>query len=346
MIEMSNLKAAWHIERIDALRQGREIVPTHVQLIISDLCNQNCRFCAYRMDGGFSTELFAQNGEKNPNRRIPTEKALEILDDCAAQGVEAIEFTGGGEPTVHPDWEAIIGHAQALGLDTGLVTNGVRLKPSPVLPKLKWLRISLDAGMRSTYEDVRQSMAWPQAMKALELAASLSGPLVGVGFVITRDNYQEIAQAAALAKCQGISYIRLSAMFSKQGAAYYDGIVDEIAKGREEAKRLETAAFKVVDFFPQRIHDLEQRAPDYSFCGFQQFTTYIGGDLKVYTCCTNAYTKRGIVGDLANMRFSQWVATKRQLGFDARGCHDCQFHSQNMVLNYMLDPAPPHVGFV
>ena len=38
----SSLKAAWHTGRIEELRAGRDIVPTHVQLILSDRCNQNC----------------------------------------------------------------------------------------------------------------------------------------------------------------------------------------------------------------------------------------------------------------------------------------------------------------
>jgi MoaA/NifB/PqqE/SkfB family radical SAM enzyme len=347
MNEFSGLKAAWHIARIVDLRAGKDIVPTHVQLILSDLCNQNCHFCAYRMDGGFSTQNFADSqGNKNPNRRIDTAKALEILDDCAAAGVEAIEFTGGGEPTVHPEWVRIIGHAQSLGMQTGLVTNGVRLKPDPVVERLTWLRISIDAGRAETYQRVRESSAWPQAMKALEYAGGLNGPLVGMGFVITRDNHEEIVEACELARDKRIAYVRLSAMFSAEGAKYYDGILDSIAQQREAAKTRETAAFKVVDYFGNRIADLEQHAPDYAFCGEQQFVTYIGGDLKVYTCCTNAYTDKGRVGDLRNMRFSEWLSTKRQFGFDARGCHDCQFNSTNKNINYLLDPAPAHVGFV
>ena len=114
MNEFSSLKAAWHTDRIAQLRAGQDIVPAHVQIIISDLCNQNCHFCAYRMDGGFSTTNFADDhGNRNPVRFIPAAKAKEILDDCAALGVGAIEFTGGGEPTVHKDCFEIIAYAAA-----------------------------------------------------------------------------------------------------------------------------------------------------------------------------------------------------------------------------------------
>src|SRR6185436_9951432 len=82
--------------------------------------------CAYRSSNGFSIEQFAGvNGEKNPNRKITTAKAIEILDDCGSLGVKAIQFTGGGEPTVHPDHLLIFEYAQNMGLETSLVTNGV-----------------------------------------------------------------------------------------------------------------------------------------------------------------------------------------------------------------------------
>jgi MoaA/NifB/PqqE/SkfB family radical SAM enzyme len=346
MNEFSSLKAAWHIDRIASLRDGRPIAPTHVQIILSDLCNQDCHFCAYRMEGGFSTAMFSDaEGNKNPNRRMPTEKALEILDDCAAAGVGAIEFTGGGEPTVHPRWKEIIGHAQALGMQTGLVTNGVKLEPTPVLERLTWLRVSLDAGEAETYQRIRRSAAWPKVMNNLRMVGGLTGPYVGVGFVVTRENYTELAQAAALVKSFGIPYIRVSAMFSMSGADYYEGIAEAINKQRELAKAMQDDKFKVIDFFDDRLNDLRMAAPDYDFCGYQQFVVYIGGDQRVYSCCTNAYTPHGQIGDLSNMRFADWLLQPSRLDFDARGCHHCQFNDKNRVINYMVG-KPAHVDFV
>lgn len=347
MNEFSSLKAAWHIEKIADLRNGKDVVPTHVQIVMSDLCNQNCHFCAYRMDGGFSTQNFADaDGNKNPVRFIPTEKVKEILDDCASLGVGSIEFTGGGEPTVHKDCFELIEYAQSLGLKTGLVTNGVRLKPHPCLANLTWLRISVDAGRPETYEAMRQSKAWPKVMSNLKMAGKLTGPYVGVGFVVTQENYKEIAESCRIVKDAGIPYIRLSAMFSMNGADYYKDITDEIDRQRVLAKELEDETFKVVDFFSARVEDLRQQAPDYKFCGEMQFVTYIGGDQKVYTCCTNAYTPHGEIGDLKKQRFYEWIGNYRRFDFNAKGCHHCQFNDKNRVINFMLDKSPSHIEFV
>lgn len=346
MNKFSNEKAVWHIERIADLRQGKDIIPTHLQLILSDLCNQNCHFCAYRMDGGFSTEQFSDaDGNKNPVRYIPTAKAKEILDDCARLGIKAIEFTGGGEPTVHPDCYEILEYAQNLGLETGLVTNGVKLKPHSCIENLTWLRISVDAGTAETYERIRQSKMWKRVMNNLKYAGSLTKPFVGVGFVVTRENYTELVQAAQIVKDSGIPYLRVSAMFSEQGPLYYVGIEDAIREQTVESNKLQDKSFQIVNFFNDRIRDLTQGRPDYSFCGEQQFVLYVGGNQKVYTCCTNAYTKFGEIGDLTGQTLANWLATTRRYDFNAKSCHHCQFNDKNRVINWMLG-EPPHVNFV
>lgn len=342
----SSSKAAWHLDRIAQLRRGEDIVPTHIHLVISDLCNQDCHFCSYRMTGGFAAENFAENGNKNPARFIPTAKAKEILDDCAELGVKAIEFTGGGEPTVHKDHLEIIGHAQRLGLQTGLVTNGVRLNAHFAFENLDWLRISLDAGNGDTYEKMRESKAWIKALYNIRLAATFEKPYVGIGFVITRENFGEIEAATYLVRSCGVSYIRLSAMFSYEGSKYYEPIALRVAEQIAMAKSMETSTFKVIDLFGNRIADLDQGTPDYDFCGEQQFVLYIGGDQKVYTCCTNAYTNHGEIGDLREQSFATWLRTTRRWDFDARSCHHCQFNDKNRLVNFLLDESPKHVDFV
>ena len=353
--EYSSLKAAWHIEKISRLRDGLQIVPTHVQLIISDLCNQNCHFCAYRMDGGFSTEQFGEMKEgkliKNPNRRIPKDKAIEILNDCADVGVKAIQFTGGGEPTVHPDHIDIFKHAKWLGLKTGLVTNGLVMRDFETLANMDWVRISLDAGTSESYENIRESKGFDKVLSNIRTLVGVGTPcVIGIGFVVTRENWEEIGKACEIAKGLGVSYIRLSAMFSEEGSGYYKGITPRIKGALRSVRELETDSFKIVDLFSHRLDDLDQGSPKESFCGYQNFTVYVGGDQKVYRCCTTSYTKHGEVGDLREQTFKEWLVSweKKELyeKFDARSCHHCQFHSANEIINYMVNEEPTHVDFV
>ena len=343
----SQSKPLYHLDSIEALRDGRTPAPVHVQMILSDLCNQDCSFCAYRMSGGLSTELFKTAETHNPNRRMDYEKAIEIVEDCAEMGVQAIQFTGGGEPLVHKHWQHIIHTAQKLGISTALVTNGVNLRWNAAIERLTWMRISIDAGHEATYTRVRRVSAahWEKVWKNIDMVVKngFEGTL-GLGFVITPDNYGGIEAFTRRARDAGVDNVRLGAVFSEFGLAFYDGVrMEWILKEIDKAKALETDDFKVMDLFGRRFGDLEAKSPEHPFCGYQYFTTYIGADLNVYRCCNTAYTPKGLLGNLKNTRFRDFKPPYAP--FDARKCHFCQFQGQNEAINAVLQ-APEHPEFV
>jgi MoaA/NifB/PqqE/SkfB family radical SAM enzyme len=353
----SSLKVAHHRKHLDVLRAGGQPTPLHVQFILSDLCQQSCSFCAYRWDGYTSNELFhvlREDGTKehNPNRMVPTSKAVETLDDCADMGVKAVQFTGGGEPTLHPDHPMLFEHTLSLGLKAALVTNGVVWRCPKLLQGFSWVRFSLDAGNPATYARVRK--ANPTTMGRVlehvsELAAS-GGPLVGIGFVVTKDNWREVIQAAELAKIAGVHSFRISAVFQPDNSKYFEEFHSEAAELCRGAATLSTSTFRVSNMFGDRISDLDLGHPDYSFCGYQNFTTYIGGDQNVYRCCNLAYSPRGLIGSIKEQSFRQlWESQTKRDGFsafDATGCPRCQFNDRNHTINELLEKDPLHVEFV
>lgn len=356
-------KALWHVDRMQMLREGKQPPPVHVQIILCDLCDMRCSFCSYRMEGYTSNQLFATlkadgTRNNNPNRMIPTEKVKEILDDCAAMGVKAIQFTGGGEPTVHPDHRELFKHALDLGLEISLVTHGGNLTESTMqlLTRATWVRVSVDAGKAETYSSVRgvSERRYHQAIDNIRHLCRCrdsagSRLTVGVGFVVTRDNWQEVRRAAEIAKDCGANNFRISAIFQPDGDAYFDGFRISAADLCKYAEELSDERFRVVNNFGDRVDDLHQGSPDYQFCGYQNFTTYIGGDLNVYRCCNTAYNARGLIGSIKSQRFAEfWNSQKKQKDFDifdARGCERCQFNRQNRNILAQLE-VPSHVNFV
>ena len=99
----------------------------------------------------------------------------------------------------------------------------------------------------------------------------------------------------------------------------------------------------VVNLFERRIQDLVDGSPKEKFCGYQYFTTYIGGDLNVYRCCNTAYTKAGLLGSLKDLRFRDMTFDYEP--FDARKCRFCQFGGQNKAIAALVD-EPTHAEFV
>lgn len=363
--QYSPLKVLHHHDRLELLRWGDQPAPTQVQLVISDLCNHDCEFCAFRMSGYTSNELFKvvePDGtvNNNPRRMIPLEKVLEILDDCEAMGVRAVQITGGGEPTVHPQHEQIFQAVLDRGLELAVVTNGARMSSSlpRVLANAAWVRFSLDAAKPDTYSRVhgtspetfyRVLMNIRQVCDAR--SAAMQRTTVGVSYVVTRLNAGEIVDAAMAARSLGVDNFRVSAMFNPDGTLYYpEALTARIRESCEAASKLSTGTFRFINCFDDRYDDLAQGRPDYQRCGYQHFNTYIAGDLNVYRCCVTAYNPRGLVGSLQQQRFRElWESQAKRDSyehFDARGCERCMFNAKNRVIDYALQPSPQDVNFV
>lgn len=345
----SYLKALRHP---DVLHSIREKIPSrlpHVELILADLCQQSCRFCAYRLDGYTSNQLF------DDQNMMPTGKALEIVKDCSEMGVEAIQFTGGGEPTIHKGFGLVVSEVLAKGMKFSLVSNGVRIDENlaPLVAKASWVRISLDAAKEETYCSVRRchKSHWQKAQNAVRVLKENGCPVVGVGFVVTPDNWKEIYDAAWLAKSLGADNIRISAQFSQHDEKLFAAFHKDAAKLAHSSESLSSKNFTVFNRFGDRLEDLTLKHPEDQLCGYQFFTTYIGADLNVYRCCGYAYNERGLMGSLKEQSFKDfWMSQVRfdeQKRFDGRGCERCQFRKINSTLAYVLDESPRlHEEFV
>lgn len=336
--------------------------------------------CAYRLSGYSSNQLFSVQNEDgtfnhNPNRMLDASLVRSIIDDSVAMGVRAIQYSGGGEPTIHPQARQLIAYAQEKGLDTALVTNGLNLERrigSEVIQRLSWLRISVDAATPDTFAKVRpaykgdlerskknfknviDSIRWAVALKK----STGSQIVIGVGFVTQEENWPELADFVRLARDLGVDNVRISGAFTPQGDAYHAGYREKALALEREAAALATPTFAVYARFAEKLDDLQAR-PDYKDCWYQQFTTYIGGDGNLYRCCVQAYNRQGLIGNIAEAGGFKalWDSKLKAFKFgkfDARSCALCQFSDRNRSINAAVrspDPCPPpgdmiHKSFV
>lgn len=326
--------------------------------------------CAYRWTGYTSNELFAKDvplaqfGTNNPMRMMRKEKALEIIDDMVEMGIGALEATGGGEPTVHPDCVEIMKYALDKGLDVALVSNGELFRPGHIenLLRCKWVRFSLDAATPEVYAANRRIKGermqrvtdnikeLTEARKKYIAEGNKCDLIIGIGFVLNKENWWEVAEAAKLAKELGADNIRISAVFQPDDDAYFAGFYEEAVAKVKEARAYDGDGFRVFDNFGERYQDLVDKNPSHSFCGYQQFTTYVGADESVFRCCLLAYSERGTIGSLKNQRLKDLWASEQKKNdfdtFDATKCERCMFSSKLRTILYAIDPNPMHANFV
>lgn len=360
----SELKPGWWLAKEGRLPDA----PKQVQVILADLCNHSCLFCSYRLDGYTSNQLFTANaqlasfGHNNPKRMMDTKRAISLLHEIKKAGALGVQFTGGGEPTVHPHHEDLFSLCLELGLKASLVSNGDRWSDmliEEILPQFSWVRVSIDAGTQQTYSKIRRvsSRHWDRVWKnvvhlAIQIQKVHSTTALGLGYVVTPDSFEEIVEFTKLAKCSGAHNVRFSAMFSNDDDKPFLKIYDRVKQLLAEAKETYASeTFQIYDNFGTRVHDLQQHSPDYKFCGYQWFTTYIGADLNPYRCCVYSYNNRGRIANanLKNTKFDDfWHSEERKkdfLEFDATGCERCQFNNKNRAINYMLQDDPEHKEF-
>jgi len=351
-------KAAWHLDRIAAMRKGQQAVPINLQLIISDKCNNDCGYCAYRSGEGLSSAQFAgvdKSGKPtmNPDRFIPTEKAKELLRDAKALGIKSITWTGGGEPTVHLAHLELFEYALNLGLECSLNTNGLILRPgwSNILPRFTYIRFSFDGSTPEEYAKIRGTSPANfervlQNMTAVTKAVREAGSpcVVGAGYVVTPEFASSTVHAVERLRETDIAYVRLAAQQSVNVEKTYGEKKVDAWKAINEAQRLSTPDFKVISLFDEAIG----RKMTQSFCGFQQLVLYIGANLKAYRCCYTAYSPIGEVGDLSKQSLLNWFGSLRKHmvynNFDAKSCSTCPLASKNKAIASLLR-EPLHVNF-
>ena len=136
----SQSKMLYHIDRVYEYLYKGDTIPIFMEINLTSKCNLACEWCI----------------SANFNRKdtIKKEPLLKFLKDFKRLGGEAITFSGGGEPTLHPDFPEIVTKSKEIGLHLGLMTNGVYpAKYNDVIgSNFDWVRFSLDTVDREKYK--------------------------------------------------------------------------------------------------------------------------------------------------------------------------------------------------
>ena len=126
------------LDNMDSLEAG---TPVTADVFLTNFCNNRCRYCAY----GRWEEL------KRTPRYMRAFDFKIYLSRLKELGVKGVILTGGGEPTVNPDFMQIAAHLEAEGMPYGINTNFNEL----MLIKPVYLKVSLDGATREEYKAVR-----------------------------------------------------------------------------------------------------------------------------------------------------------------------------------------------
>lgn len=109
-------------------------------------CNLRCPWC------------FPQDFRRLAPGHMATDRLLEIPAFAKEWGVEAVQVTGGGEPTLHPAFDDFLAALVLQGVKWSLITNGTRCSSANaelIGGAATWCGISVDAGTPGTWAAVK-----------------------------------------------------------------------------------------------------------------------------------------------------------------------------------------------
>lgn len=124
----NNTKLLKHLDTLKALQDNKPKGPVMVHLSLTSNCNLNCDYCCY--------------GGRTKGESLSLDQLKSTIDQFMSLGTKGIEFTGSGEPTLHPNINDIIKYAHDKGASIGLITNGTNPDKIKNYDLIDWIRVS------------------------------------------------------------------------------------------------------------------------------------------------------------------------------------------------------------
>lgn len=345
-------KLIYHVDRVRDWTVGKNIYPLYAEISPYGGCNHRCIFCALDY-----LEYKPQMLETNVLKRF--------LKDITRKGVKSIMFAGEGEPLLHKDMAELIKYAKDQGLDIAITTNGTLLSKAlleSILPRLSWLRISLNAGTAKNYasihktrpEDFNKVIANIKEAVKLKKKKRLSCT-IGAQFLLLNENYRDAGKLAGILKDKKADYLIIKPYSqhpqsrNRLGAGLH---YDKLLYTERRLSDYNSGSFRVV-FRKQTMLNLRNEKP-YGKCLGLPFWTYLASWGDLYACSAFLGDKRFCYGNIYKESFEKaWNSPKRksimkmmEREWDISDCREaCRLDAVNRYLWELKNP-PAHVNFI
>ncbi len=314
-----------HPEKILALTSQNGLpdasFPVSVELSLTNRCNLACVWCSDK-------DLRGRQGVK---ATLTLDTVRRLTHELREGRTKGIVIEGGGEPTLHPDFAAIVACITDAGMGAGLITNGVVTLPPDVLRRLDWVRVSLDSSTRAEFQNAKGRDAFETVMGNIAHFARHC-PTVGIGYVVTRHNTEHLESLVLRARQAKASYIQFRPVIDAPDIAPEDFNLDYL-------KLFETDGFCVNT---DAMRDNQVRGNSNLPCRAHPLTSVIGADGSVHLCGRlNIFDWFEPIGNINEQSFGDiWRGAKRKSaakaladpGFCGQWCPECRITKFNQLL--------------
>ena len=300
-----------NVDRVVEFIETGNTAPVLVEVDPSNACNHACSFCLssyIHFDKYKGTETFSR-------AIMPREMLMNLCSDFVKMGVRSINWTGGGEPCLNKHLKEAIEYCGSNGIKMGIFTNGTLLDKwemfETMVDNMTWVRFSVDAGTKETYDNIRvakENRGWDKMVenltKLIEVNKQKGNKIdIGVGYVISPDTYHEIVDFANFFKDFDLMYCQFKPeiVIREKG-----GMQRDLEFWEEKVKPLLDEAEHILgDKFQVNGYKLEDLAKDrekfgrnYKKCLGSQSSPCVGADGHVYVCTNHRGWKQYSYGNM------------------------------------------------
>jgi MoaA/NifB/PqqE/SkfB family radical SAM enzyme len=277
-------------ERFNIYMNGFQIAPQLVEISPTGLCNAKCDWCFYK--GTKSKDSIAEGVLE------------EVLREMKKLGVKAVNWTGGGEPTLHEKFDELTDVARDQHLRQGLFTNALEI-PTYEPSKFDWIRVS------KTNRPFNE-----EALKYLRDHART------VGLTINYDgDLGEVERSLDLADRLNLDYVQVRPALGLYGKTTL------IHPPLIKHPKLQIAEYK--------FHEAQKRQ-DYKECEGFHFVPFVWEDGEVNVCAYQKGQVGYVLGNLYLQSFAE-IMGKAPKSVPVRG--DCQVCCKNHEVNQTIAHA-------
>jgi len=350
-IRIDSHKLIYHPQQVYKWLKGDDIYPIYIEISPSGVCNHRCTFCAFEYLG-YKPQFIDKDALKR------------AISDMAGCGVKAIMYSGEGEPFLHPDLPELILYAKKVGLDVAVAMNGSLFSPEiakECLGALTWIKISINAGTRSSYAKIHgcQEKEFDRVIHNLKEAVRIRKEngyncTIGGQIVLLSENKNGLTTLADLLKGIGVDYLVVKPFIKHPQSSHNisrDLTNEELSELDEEIKGFSTENFKI--YF--RTHSfIKLKEPKlYERCLGLAFFCEITSNGNIYTCGPYLGIESFCYGNIYKNSFLEiWKGKERKVvldrvaRLDVKDCmKNCRLDEVNRYLWALKNPSS-HVNFI
>jgi organic radical activating enzyme len=279
------IKLTLHKEFISYL-SNQPICPINIEISPCGVCNADCAWCFYR--------------NKQTGNILQTEILLRFINEAKELGTKAITWTGGGEPTLHPDFKAIV---KNVNITQGLITNGLII-PSYDPSVFSWIRVS-----KTDTDWNKESLKILRACNKVGLCINYTG------------NEEELKKSLDLVYDLNLSYLQV------RPALNIDGNLTEIKVPEIIDPKLELTEYKFSE---------ANKLREYTSCEGYHFVPFLWEDGNLDTCAYKRFTNGYNIGNIYITPFKELL---KLFPKEVLADKTCQICCKNHEINSLIYKA-------